>query len=86
MVYRLPHWPTFDGVIFKIQPRVSWLVIPTRYNFYLMLTCSIAIVTAGDACHTHSPKAGQGINTSMQDTFNLAWKRESYPLVLLCGY
>ena len=30
--------------------------------------------TAGDACHTHSPKAGQGMNVSMQDTFNLGWK------------
>lgn len=29
---------------------------------------------AGDACHTHSPKAGQGMNVSMLDTFNLAWK------------
>lgn len=32
------------------------------------------IFTAGDACHTHSPKAGQGMNVSMQDTFNLGWK------------
>ena len=29
---------------------------------------------AGDACHTHSPKAGQGMNVSMQDAFNLGWK------------
>ncbi|TGO67825.1 hypothetical protein BOTNAR_0035g00340 [Botryotinia narcissicola] len=29
---------------------------------------------AGDAVHTHSPKAGQGMNVSMQDTFNLGWK------------
>ena len=29
---------------------------------------------AGDACHTHSPKAGQGMNVSMRDTFNLGWK------------
>jgi phenol 2-monooxygenase (NADPH) len=28
----------------------------------------------GDACHTHSAKAGQGMNVSMQDGFNLAWK------------
>lgn len=28
----------------------------------------------GDACHTHSPKAGQGMNVSMMDSFNLAWK------------
>ena len=32
------------------------------------------IFIAGDACHTHSPKAGQGMNFSMQDTFNLGWK------------
>jgi phenol 2-monooxygenase len=32
------------------------------------------IFIAGDACHTHSPKAGQGMNVSMQDGFNLAWK------------
>ena len=29
---------------------------------------------AGDACHTHSPKAGQGMNVSMQDAFNIGWK------------
>lgn len=29
---------------------------------------------AGDACHTHSAKAGQGMNVSMQDAFNLGWK------------
>lgn len=28
----------------------------------------------GDACHTHSAKAGQGMNVSMQDGFNLGWK------------
>lgn len=32
------------------------------------------IFIAGDACHTHSPKAGQGMNVSMQDSFNLGWK------------
>jgi phenol 2-monooxygenase/3-hydroxybenzoate 4-monooxygenase len=32
------------------------------------------VFIAGDACHTHSPKAGQGMNCSMQDTFNLGWK------------
>ncbi|SFJ62332.1 phenol 2-monooxygenase [Bosea sp. OK403] len=33
-----------------------------------------AVFIAGDACHTHSPKAGQGMNVSMQDSFNLGWK------------
>ncbi|KAI0730595.1 FAD binding domain-containing protein [Earliella scabrosa] len=32
------------------------------------------VFIAGDACHTHSPKAGQGMNASMNDTHNLAWK------------
>jgi phenol 2-monooxygenase len=35
------------------------------------------IFIAGDACHTHSPKAGQGMNVSMADTFNLGWKLAS---------
>jgi phenol 2-monooxygenase (NADPH) len=32
------------------------------------------IFIAGDACHTHSAKAGLGMNVSMQDAFNLGWK------------
>ncbi|MGP9527631.1 FAD-dependent monooxygenase [Glutamicibacter sp. AOP5-A2-18] len=32
------------------------------------------VFIVGDACHTHSAKAGQGMNVSMQDGFNLAWK------------
>ena len=32
------------------------------------------VFIAGDACHTHSAKAGQGMNVSMQDTLNLGWK------------
>ena len=35
------------------------------------------VFIAGDACHTHSPKAGQGMNVSMQDAFNLGWKLAS---------
>ncbi|HSW17284.1 MAG TPA: FAD-binding monooxygenase [Ramlibacter sp.] len=35
------------------------------------------VFIAGDACHTHSPKAGQGMNFSMQDSFNLGWKLAS---------
>ncbi len=32
------------------------------------------VFIAGDAGHTHSPKAGQGMNVSMRDAFNLGWK------------
>lgn len=49
------------------------------------------IFIAGDACHTHSPKAGQGMNVSMADTFNLGWKlaavlRGQSPARLLDSY
>ncbi|KAK6465695.1 phenol 2-monooxygenase [Scheffersomyces coipomensis] len=37
------------------------------------------VFISGDACHTHSPKAGQGMNVSMMDTFNLGFK-----LALVC--
>jgi phenol 2-monooxygenase len=49
------------------------------------------VFIAGDACHTHSPKAGQGMNVSMQDGFNLGWKlaavlRGRSPPVILHTY
>jgi 2-polyprenyl-6-methoxyphenol hydroxylase-like FAD-dependent oxidoreductase len=32
------------------------------------------VFLVGDAAHIHSPAGGQGMNTGMQDAFNLAWK------------
>ncbi|KKZ59031.1 hypothetical protein EMCG_00896 [[Emmonsia] crescens] len=32
------------------------------------------VFIVGDACHTHSPKAGQGMNISMMDSYNIGWK------------
>ncbi|KAI9241037.1 MAG: FAD binding domain-containing protein [Podila humilis] len=32
------------------------------------------ILLAGDAAHVHSPAGGQGMNTGLQDSYNLAWK------------
>jgi hypothetical protein len=32
------------------------------------------VFLAGDAAHIHSPAGGQGMNTGMQDGYNLAWK------------
>lgn len=32
------------------------------------------VFLAGDAAHIHSPVGGQGMNTGLQDAFNLAWK------------
>lgn len=52
--------------------------------------CGRAFV-AGDAAHVHSPAGGQGMNTGMQDAFNLGWKlaavvRDDADPVLLDSY
>ena len=32
------------------------------------------VLIAGDAAHAHPPTGGQGLNTSVQDAYNLGWK------------
>jgi len=32
------------------------------------------VLLAGDAAHVHSPAGGQGMNTGIQDAFNLGWR------------
>ncbi|WP_307131757.1 FAD-dependent oxidoreductase [Streptomyces aurantiacus] len=49
------------------------------------------VFLAGDAAHVHSPAGGQGLNTSVQDAYNLGWKlaavlREEAPAALLDSY
>lgn len=49
------------------------------------------VFVAGDATHIHSPAGGQGLNTGMQDGYNLAWKlalvlRGNAPESLLDSY
>ncbi|MFC8514049.1 FAD-dependent oxidoreductase [Streptomyces sp. NPDC057257] len=49
------------------------------------------VFLAGDAAHIHSPAGGQGLNTSVQDAYNLGWKlgavlRGSAPASLLDTY
>ncbi|MEV6583579.1 FAD-dependent monooxygenase [Streptomyces sp. NPDC051582] len=49
------------------------------------------VFLAGDAAHIHSPAGGQGLNTSVQDAYNLGWKlaavlRDTAPEALLDTY
>ncbi|WAO91409.1 Hypothetical protein NCS54_00887700 [Fusarium falciforme] len=60
--YKHCHWWT----AYRIGQRVG-----SKFNAH------DRVILAGDAVHTHSPKAGQGMNISMHDTFNLGWKLAS---------
>ncbi|KAF6816033.1 Phenol 2-monooxygenase 1 [Colletotrichum musicola] len=55
--------------------RVEWYsVYPIGQGIADRYTLDHRVFLGGDACHTHSPKAGQGMNTAFLDAQNLAWK------------
>jgi hypothetical protein len=55
--------------------RVEWYsVYPIGQGISERYTLDERVFMGGDACHTHSPKAGQGMNTAFLDAVNLAWK------------
>ncbi|KAL9046642.1 MAG: hypothetical protein Q9214_000569 [Letrouitia sp. 1 TL-2023] len=62
---------------FKMEiTRVSWI---SRYRVSQGIVDRFTdpghhVFLLGDACHTQSPKAGQGMNLGMMDAFNLTWK------------
>ncbi|KIW03590.1 uncharacterized protein PV09_05344 [Verruconis gallopava] len=61
---------------FKIEfERVDWASV---YSVGQRLACSFwakeSVFLAGDAAHSHSSGAGQGMNTGVQDAVNLGWK------------
>ncbi|KAK0706361.1 FAD binding domain-containing protein [Lasiosphaeria miniovina] len=54
---------------------VEWYsVYPIGQGISEKYTLDHRVFLGGDACHTHSPKAGQGMNTAFLDALNLAWK------------
>lgn len=65
---------------------------PTTINQTIDTEGEQRIFIAGDAAHTHSPKAAQGMNTALHDSWNLAWKLNlairglAKPSVLLESY
>lgn len=55
--------------------RVEWYsVYPIGQGLADKYTLDERVFMGGDCCHTHSPKAGQGMNTAFLDAANLAWK------------
>jgi 2-polyprenyl-6-methoxyphenol hydroxylase-like FAD-dependent oxidoreductase len=76
------HDPTladFQRMVDEVAPGTElhdpeWLV---RFRLHLRVVPRMRqghALLAGDAAHVHSPAGGQGMNTGIQDAFNLAWK------------
>lgn len=55
--------------------RVEWYsVYPIGQGLADRYTLDNRVFMGGDVCHTHSPKAGQGMNTAFHDAINFVWK------------
>ncbi|QGI59699.1 hypothetical protein CEK27_001824 [Fusarium fujikuroi] len=70
------HWGVIDCIPITNFPDVTHVGqrLCRQYSF------RDRVFLAGDAVHTHTPKAGKGMNTSMQDAFNIGWKISSVVL------
>ena len=52
----------------------TWLSVFTVQQRMIRQMRVGRVFVAGDAAHIHSPASGQGMNTGIQDAYNLAWK------------
>lgn len=58
----------------ELTPKIKSVSTWTVNNMYATKTANGRVFCAGDAIHRHPPSNGLGSNTSIQDSFNLAWK------------
>lgn len=58
----------------EIAETAWWSVYSIGQRLADHFTMANRVFLTGDACHTHSPKAGQGMNVSLQDGYNIGWK------------
>lgn len=75
--------PTFDLALQRMRERISpeiKFVEPADIGGFVIHHRQVTsyktgrVFLAGDAAHLHSPAGGQGMNTGIQDAYNLAWK------------
>ena len=74
-----PTLADFQRMVDEVAPGAElydpeWMV---RFKLHLRMVPRMRegrALLAGDAAHIHSPAGGQGMNTGIQDAFNLAWK------------
>jgi 2-polyprenyl-6-methoxyphenol hydroxylase-like FAD-dependent oxidoreductase len=66
-------------VIRRYQPEVTFTEVenPARFHCHSQIAAryrSGRVLLAGDAAHACTPEEGHGMNTGLQDSFNLGWK------------
>ncbi|HTN89999.1 MAG TPA: FAD-dependent monooxygenase [Sorangium sp.] len=75
-----PSLEEFEGSMRETIPvpfKVQRAIVLSRYRLHHRVATQLRkgrVFLAGDAAHIHSPAGGQGMNTGIQDAYNLAWK------------
>lgn len=64
----------FAPYSFEVLETFWWSAYSIGQRLADQCTKANRVFLTGDACHTHSPKAGQGMNVSLQDGHNIGWK------------
>ncbi|KAJ9144652.1 FAD binding domain-containing protein [Pleurostoma richardsiae] len=64
----------FNPYFLEIVETVWWSAYSIGQRLADFFSKGNRVFLTGDACHTHSPKAGQGMNVSLQDGYNIGWK------------
>ncbi|MER7848691.1 FAD-dependent monooxygenase [Kitasatospora sp. NPDC096077] len=77
---RLPTLPDVQAVLDRLSPQPT-TASALRWSSVFRISHRLAdrygegrVLIAGDAAHIHPPTGAQGMNTGIQDAYNLAWK------------